>query len=135
MQIDNKKANVKIAVLMFVVLMLLPGIVLASSYHSTLSFLGEHRGPTRSYSGNNVGISMTAYTTTPQQPHHATTFTVELHRQNLIGSTYIGNSVFPRNGYKSNTWSSVGSGNYFYWFIKARDGVVVKSDNVHLFSN
>lgn len=119
------------------VLILLPSIVLASSYYSYLSFSGEHQGATRSYSGNNVGISINAYTTTPQQPHHSTTYRVELWRKNWIGSTYIGYSTFPRNGYKSNTWTSVGSGNYYYWFIKARDGVVVKSDypNVHLFSN
>lgn len=124
-----------ISVAALVVLILLPTVVFASSYWSTLSFKGEHRGATRWYSENNVGISMTAYTTTPQQPHHATIFAAELYRKNFIGFSFIGEATFPRNGYNSSTWTNVGSGNYYYWFIKARDGVVVRSNNVHLFSN
>ncbi len=84
-----------------------PVVAYASSYYSTLSLSYHLKGATRSYTGTNMNIYMTAKAPVTQ----ITTFKVELYRDKLIDD-YIGYSYFPRNGSKTATWSNVGSGNY-----------------------
>lgn len=121
-----------ISILVLLVLVLMPMVVFASSYYSSLSFKGEYDGPVRSYDGNNVGIELTAYC--QNLVNASDYFDVQLFRKGLF-STYIGTASFLRNGFGSNTWTSVGSGNYYFAFRKTRDGVVVNSDDVYMFSN
>lgn len=59
-----------------------------------------------------------------------TKFSVSLYRKNFIGSSLIGTVVRPREGYHDITWSNAGSGNYYFYYRKARDGANVLSDAI-----
>lgn len=98
---------------------------------STLFFQGEHMGETRYYEGNNISIDMYNYTTGNQDDSlHPTVFFVSLYKKNFMGKTFIGDNEFDRNGHNFAEWSTEGSGNYYFYYTKARDKVHVKSDKV-----
>ncbi len=121
-----------ILVFALIAVLALPAIAYASSYYSTLSFSYQLKGATRSYTGTNMNICMTAKAPVTS----ITTFTVKLYRDRTwpIPDDYIGYSTFPRNGSKTATWTNVGSANYYFFFSKANDGVTVTSNNVHMYN-
>ncbi len=101
----------------------------ASSYTSTLAFQGEHTGPTREYTGTDMRWRGTTYTR-GQAAIMSNYFDVSLYRKNIIGSSYIGTVTCNRTGSHNLSWSNVGSGKYYFYYVKARDGADVVSDAI-----
>lgn len=127
----NLKRKVKSIIFMGVMVcsLLLPLVVFASSYTSTLYFTADHTGATRSYTGSNINISMICTTNTPTTKDingnyiFPQEFTTKLYRSGFLGtSTYIGSVSSPKNGQTSKGWTNVGSGDYFFTFSKNHDG-------------
>lgn len=114
------------------VIMSIPIVAFASSYTSTLYFDSTLTGDTRYYNGNNITLSISAYTGYGQAT--GGNFSASLYRKNMITSDYIGKAYYTRNGYSTNTWSNVGSGNYYFYFSKAIDGVEVYSNSVSMYN-
>lgn len=109
----------------------------ASAYYSTLYFGGhgitKTIGATRYYDGQNVSISMTASSSgsgSACDPY----FSVELHRAHGIFNDYVGSAAFKRDGFTGASWSNVGSGNYYFVFVKCDDGKYISSSDVHMMS-
>ena len=109
----------------------IPSTALASSYYTSFNFKFHLIGANRSYDGNSVAISATA----SSSQTYPSTYRVTLHRYyNPLYYPTIGYSDFPVNGYKSVAWTNVGSGTYYFDFIKADNGLYVSSNNVHMWS-
>lgn len=101
----------------------------ATTYTSELGFQGEHKGPVREYTGQTMvwfGDTYTQY----QLDHMPDVFWVHLYRKNFFGSTFIGTVECSREGYNYAKWTNVGSGDYYFYYTKARDGANVKSDKI-----
>ncbi|MBQ9937642.1 MAG: hypothetical protein IJO86_04870 [Oscillospiraceae bacterium] len=101
----------------------------ATTYTSSLAFQGEHTGAKRDYTGSDMYWSGTTYTE-GQLSHMPTTFSVSLYRKKFIGSTLIGTVSLPRVGTHNVPWTNVGSGKYYFYYVKARDGSNVVSDAI-----
>lgn len=118
-----------------VALLLFAGTALASSYWSTLDYKTQAIGAVRSYSGSNVAISLTSV---QSGPGVSTTHRVTLVRRTcaiVCWEDQIGSVNVPRNGASGQrTWTNVGSGNYYFYFTKAADGVRITSNNVHMWN-
>ena len=101
-----------------------------SSYTSSLSFQGQHTGSTREYTGTDM--HWYGRTTEPYgEPEYPDVFYVYLYRKNWLGSTLIEDGKeLPRNGSHSLWWYNVGSGKYYFFYSKARDGANVNSDRI-----
>ena len=101
-----------------------------NKYETSLSFQGEHTGPARDY----TGTDMHWYGRTTEQygePTFPDTFYVCLYRKNWLGSTKIGDTIeCDRVGYHDLEWSDVGSGTYYFFYYKARDGANVNSSKI-----
>lgn len=101
-----------------------------TSYYSSLSFQGEHFGNVRDYTGNTMhwrGSTHTEY----QKPDMPRVFFVSLYRKNTFGATLIGEKVqCERTGYHDLSWENVGSGKYYFFYSKARDGANVVSSGI-----
>lgn len=101
-----------------------------SSYTAPLSFQGQHTGSAREY----TGTDMHWYGSTTEQygkPEYPDVFYVYLYRKNSLGSTLIGDGrMLPRTGPHSLWWDNVGSGTYYFFYSKARDGANVNSDRI-----
>ena len=113
-----------------------PTISTRSWYGSTLT-LGKYdtsfKGATRYYNGQHVGIEMTCKTkgaTSGKSKY----FSVELHRKNGLVDTYIGSAAFKRKGFTKATWTNVGSGNYYFKFVRTSDGQSIHSNDVKMYS-
>lgn len=104
------------------------------SYTSTLT-LGVERytGKTRYYSGNTVGISMTA-SSSGSGSACDNYFSVELHRSHWPFNDYVGSAGFKRDGYSSAEWNNVGPGDYYFVFVKCNDAKTITSNNVKMYS-
>lgn len=109
----------------------IPSMVFASSYSSSLSFDSNLHGQARSFDGQNLTMSIDAYSTTSGTTYPASSyFTATLYRYHSWASDdYIGSASYKRDGYTSKTWSNVGSGSYYWDFSKAIDGWWVKADS------
>ena len=101
----------------------------ATEYTANLAFQGDHTGPTREYTGQDMNWSGYTYTR-GQLPHMPDIFRIYLYRKNFIGSTCIGHVDRPREGYHDVSWTNVGSGKYYFVYVKARDGADVVSDEI-----
>lgn len=113
-------------------ILLTASVVLASSYWSTIWFDTTLTGSVRYYDGQNITISMISHT---ERCCNATnTYQVSLYRRECwawCSNVRIGTVNVPRTGHSGNkTWSNVGPGNYYFYFQKTFDGVLVWSDNV-----
>ena len=94
--------------------MALPVYAASDYYKSTLAFQGEYGG--KEISPNSKFIKE---------------YRVELYRKNgWFTSSKVGSAKLSRYKYGSAKWTNVGKGEYFFYFVKARDGVTVKSKNV-----
>lgn len=89
-------------------------------------------GSTRYYDGSNVGIEMTC--TTGGTNACDSYFSVELHRVSGFSDTYIGSAAFKHNGFTKATWTNVGSGNYYFKFVKCSDTQSISSNSVAMYS-
>lgn len=104
-----------------------------SSYESSGWFENTYKSPERSYDGNNIAITITAHNSVPT--HINTTFTVTLYRKNFIGSTKIGSATFDRDCVgQTAAWTNVGSGTYYFVYIKEGDGTREFLDYVHYYN-
>lgn len=89
-------------------------------------------GSTRYYDGSNVGIEMTCSTGGTNACDSY--FSVELHRVSGLSDTYIGSAAFKRSGFTKATWTNVGSGYYYFKFVKCSDTQSISSNNVAMYS-
>lgn len=110
--------------------------VMATTYSTSLAFVGYHTGPTRYYTGSSSSANMnwkgTTYTEN-QLPNMSTTFTFRLYRKRFLHTDLIGTVTCSRDGYHNITWTNVGEGDYYFYYSKdSTDGVNVKSDAVIL---
>ena len=101
----------------------------ATTYTSDLEFQGEHEGTVRSYTGSDISWKGTT-SVRKQASHMGDTFKVTLYRKNFIGTSLIGTVEMKRSGSNSKKWTNVGSGKYYFFYTKARDGAVVYSDKI-----
>jgi hypothetical protein len=130
-----KITKVRMVVMVFIIslAMILPILVFASSYHSTLSFDSYLEGTSRSYSGNNITIEMTCSADQAPDSVYSKYFTTKLYRDHFLIDDYVGSySSCKRNGSTSVTWSNVGAADYYFVFSKAVDGIWVNSDDVYM---
>lgn len=136
-----RKNKIIFSLIALVLILSIPFIAFAASYTSTLHFDTNLTGATRSYSAGN--ISVTVYnpsctygeygTPVTQGSQFPSTYTVKLYRKNLIGYTYIGENTSMNRYYTSSTtWTNMISGNYYFSFTKAIDGVWITSSNVFM---
>lgn len=109
----------------------------SDTYNSTLEFWGEHTGATRSYTHSNISYSATARSyvgntqVSSSNTNYSKTYKVSLYRKTgLFSSEKVGSADLSRYTSGSAKWTNVGSGDYYFYFTKARDGVTVKSTNV-----
>lgn len=123
-----KKKTIYMAFISVILMLAFSCTVFASSYTTTVQFKVARQGATRSFNGNDIKYSAT----TTVSFVHATNdkYTVELYRKRFIGADYIGKKTLDRQGYNSCKWSNVGSGNYYLYFSKANDNVVITSNDV-----
>ena len=120
--------------LSLVLLVALPGIALASSYWSTLSYSTFHSGSNRQYDGNNMHIDLTsAESKNLANNWHFVTLIRECGW--FCDDVWLGNRALLRAGVGTGTWNGVGAGEYRFYFNKASDGVTITSNNVHMWSN
>lgn len=116
-------------------LALMIGVAWASSYYSYFEFDTTLKGQTRYYSADDIHMSCT---TREKSGHNVniTTFTVKLYHDDIFDD-FCGARTYPRVGYAQRDWSDVAWPNskYYFQFSKAYDGVVLRSDNVHMWSN
>lgn len=131
----RRPAMVGVGTVMLLVIM--AGVVLASSYNSTIDYTVQVVGAVRTYDGpNHMNISLTSQ---QSGPGASTTHRVTLVRRTCFifcSEDLIGSVQVPRNGASGvRTWTNVGAGNYYFYFTKANDGVRITSNNVHMFSN
>ena len=110
--------------------------VMATTYSTSLAFVGYHTGTTRHYTGSSSGANMrwkgTTYTEN-QMPNMSTTFTIKLYRKRFLHTDLIGSVTCNRDGYHNIVWTNVGEGDYYFTYYKdPTDGVNVKSDAVIL---
>lgn len=108
------------------------GTAVAASYWSTLDYTVQVVGAVRSYNCNNISLSLTS---AQSGPGVSTTHRATLVRRTcfiVCNEDTIGSVNVPRNGASGQrTWTNVGSGNYYFYFTKANDGVRITSNNVH----
>lgn len=116
--------------------MAVPVYAASDYYKSTLAFQGEYGGKSRQYYHKNIMFSATAssyYGGKEISPNSKfiKEYRVELYRKNgWFTSSKVGSAKLSRYKYGSAKWTNVGKGEYFFYFVKARDGVTVKSKNV-----
>lgn len=116
--------------------MAVPVYAASDYYKSTLAFQGEYGGKSRQYYHKNIMYSATvsSYCGGKQisySPKRINEYRVELYRKNgWFTSSKVGSVTLSRYKYGSAKWTNVGKGEYYFYFVKARDGVTVKSTNV-----
>ena len=111
------------------------GLAWASSYYSHFEFDTTLRGQTRYYSNDDVHMSCTTREKSGHNRLNAS-FTVKLFHDDIIDD-FCGARTYPRIGYAKRDWSDVAwpSSKYYFHFSKSFDGVVLRSDDVHMWSN
>lgn len=120
--------------LSLILLVALPGIALASSYMSTLSYSEFRMGPNRQYDGNNLHIDLTsAESVNLANNWHFVTLIRECGW--FCDDAWLANKALLRAGIGTGTWNGVGAGEYRFYFNKAFDGATITSNNVHMWSN
>jgi hypothetical protein len=109
----------------------------ASDYTSTLWWQGELIGATRPYTGTSMNIAYDTYIGV-NGTAGATKYSIYLDRHScfffICTNTSLGSVTAPYVGHAFGQWSGVGGGDYFFTFVKARDGITLASDNVHMYS-
>ncbi len=112
-------------------------MALASSYWSTVDFTVALNGAVRSYDHSNMNIELNSVSSAPGA--NIKTYTIKLYRHSCVlficNDDFIGSVLVRRDGFGSGRWTNVGSGDYWFRFEKANDGVRVQSSDVHMFSN
>lgn len=99
-----------------------------SWYGSTMVLLSQAQTEPKTYDGNSIGIEMTCSSTVPG------TFVVSLYRVGSTSAQFVGSADFKRQGFTKATWNGVGSGRYYFLFIKPNDGYLVISNHVATYS-
>ena len=100
----------------------------STKYTAALTFQGEHTGPVREYTGTTMHWYGTTYEE-DRHPESPTTFTVYLYKKGFWSSPLVGEArQCIRSAYNSEWWYNIGSGKYFFSYVKARDGATVNSD-------
>ncbi len=124
MKIKFKKC---IGLVILLSVLVVPNIIYAASYSTSYSFKNSVSGSARSYSAGkiNLSLSSTQNTTKGLYKPASSSFEVELYRQHVLYSTYIGNFYAPRDGSKSSGWTNMSVGNYFVRLSKIDDGCYI----------
>lgn len=108
-----------------------------NNYTSTLAFQGEYAGATRHFSHQHISFSATASSylgknkLSKKNTNYSDTYKVSLYRKTWLWfSERVGSKSLSRYSYGKSVWTNVGSGDYYFYFEKARDGVNVISPDV-----
>jgi len=107
-----------------------------SKYESTLSFDSTCTGATRHYDGQNIQISLLTYPTSItvsefENSIFSKQYGITLYRKGWLWySDKIGTVKPDVLKYTTSKWSNVGSGDYYFYFFKERNGVNIASDEV-----
>lgn len=120
--------------------MAVPVYAASDSNTSTLSFQGEYGGKSRQYNHQNImyaagvesyiGGKKIAYNSSVSKKF-SKQYRVELYRKTgWFTKDKIGSVNLSRYSYGSAKWTNVGKGEYYFYFVKARDGVSVRSSKV-----
>lgn len=104
-----------------------------SWFGSSLQFQYSYSGPVRHYDGNNIGIEMTCRTLGSSSGCDSG-FSVGLHRKRGLHDDYVGSAGFRRKGFSKATWENVGSGDYYFRFVKCSDSQTIIADNAAMYS-
>jgi|GEM_PF-1572114 len=136
----TRKRAVVLSLAMLIISLLTPAAAFASSYNSTFNFFSTLTGAGRSYSHNNMNISMTAKTVARLTNAPATkAYTVTLQRSNLLGWTRIGSVSCSANRTGiagSGRWTNVNSGTYRFYFSTSEPwNNDIISNNVVMYCN
>lgn len=107
-----------------------------SRYASTLSFDTTCTGATRYYNGNHIQISLYTRPTNMSndkfsKSKYSKNYYITLYRKGWFWHTDkvgIGRATILKNS--TIKWSNVGSGNYYFFFSKERNGINIASNNV-----
>lgn len=108
----------------------------ASSYSSTLSFDSTCTGSTRYYSGKSIVISLHNYTSNMsyldfKKSKYSKTYTISLYKKGWFWSSKkVGSKTVNINEKNTAKYPNIGSGDYFFFFSKSRDGINIKSNDV-----
>lgn len=86
---------------------------------------GTKRLSTRYFDGNNIGLEMTC------QAERDGSLTVRCY---TASGVYVGARYYPYRGFAKRTWPSKGPGNYYFLISKSKDGIVVSSSDIAVYS-
>lgn len=117
--------------------LLLPSLALASSYWSTLNYSVALNGSVRTYDGVSMKIDFTSQASFDHVLNKWQT--ISLYRQSCVlficNDAFIGSVNVTRIGWTgTQIWTNVGPGSYWFRFSKANDGVVITSNDVHMYN-
>lgn len=113
--------------------------ILASSYETYFYLEHELQGPTRYFDGQNIAFEATPETyprrENPKAQPENSFYEVTLVREiNWFDKVKIGTAKLPRNSFGKAVWTNVGPGNYYLFFNKAKDRMVVTDDNARMYN-
>ncbi len=115
-------------------------IVLASSYTVPFAFAHELTSVSRYFDGQNIAFEATPVTYPdshyPDAKSENSIYTVTLKRDNPwpYPDDTIGTDTLPRTSFGRAVWTNVGPGNYFIFFQKFKDRMVIDDDQARLFN-
>ena len=130
-KITKEKRSIIAAILLFIFMLSISGMVYASSYTTYVSFTNPYVGTVRSFNGNNIRYCATMKSS---KSNDTGTYEITLQRKSGIWAQDVGSKTLKRVGYGEAKWSNVGSGKYRLSFYKSSDGVTLSSSKV-LFEN
>lgn len=111
----------------------------ASNYPINITFSHELRSITRYFDGQNIAFEATPFTyPEPKYPNAQPTDTI--YKATLIrdngwgGKEKIGSAILPRNSFGKAIWTNVGPGNYYIFFEKELDRIIVDANNAQIYN-
>jgi len=136
MQCRVRSTSVASVAVILLMALILPAVALAQSYYSSLGVYAKstYSGASRSYtSGGNMHITCETYSAAGGY------YKVKLVRDRTfpLSDVTIGSVDMLRNGHGYGNWSSVGNGNYHFYFDNSTGSsrIDCAADDVHMWSN
>ena len=116
-------------------------VALASSYTIPLNFAHELTSVPRYFDDQNIAFEATPITYPdshyPNAQPQDSIYKITLYRYNggwPNGNDNIGSVILPRNSFGKAAWSNVGPGNYFLFFEKTKDRIIVDANNATIYN-
>lgn len=123
----------------FLISLMWTSIALASSYTTHFTFAHQLTSITRYFDGQNIALEATAITY-PDPKYPNATEKESIYKVTLKRINYgqpeerIGSVTLSRNGYGKAVWTNVGLGNYYFFFEKYKDRMIVDANYVKLYN-